>query len=104
MENIVKDQKQMIDYLHKQAEEHVKTRDMLILMNEELENEINEKDEVIVKIKKDLETKDKRLNVFEEEFEIEFDETIIIRDRAEILKTKSNKFQNNWNKLNSSLM
>ena len=93
MEYIVKDQKQMIEYLHKQAEEHVKTRDMLILMNEELEKEINEKDKVIVKIQKDLETKEQRLNVFEEEFEIEFDETIKIRDRAEMYKAETNKFQ-----------
>ena len=44
MENIIKDQKQMINYLHKQAEEHVKTREMLIQMNEEFEKKINEKD------------------------------------------------------------
>ena len=32
MEAILKDQKQMINYLHKQAEDHVKTRNMLIEM------------------------------------------------------------------------
>jgi hypothetical protein len=69
MENIIKDQKQMLSYLHKQAEEHVKTREMLIQMNEELEKEINEKNKVIVNIKRDLESKEKRLDVFEEEFE-----------------------------------
>ena len=37
MEKIIKVQKQMLTYLHKQAEEHVKTREMLIQMNEELE-------------------------------------------------------------------
>ena len=43
MENIVKDQKQMIQYLHKQAEDHIKTREMLIQTNEELEKEIDDK-------------------------------------------------------------
>ena len=63
MEIIIKDQKQMIQYLHKQAEDHVKTRNMLIEMNEELEREINDKDEEIVKLKKKLkEVKLKDLN------------------------------------------
>ena len=43
---------------------------------------------MIVKVKRDLESKRKRLEVFEEEFEIEFDETIKIRDRAEIYKAE----------------
>ena len=92
MEKILKDQKQMLDYLHKQAEEHVKTREMLIQMNEELEKEINKQDKVIIKVKKELDAKEKRLHVFEEEFEIEFDETIKIRDRAEMYKAETKKF------------
>jgi hypothetical protein len=67
MEEIIKDQKQMLKYLHKQAEEHVKTREMLIQMNEELEKEIIQKDDEIIKLKKELENKDKRLNGFEED-------------------------------------
>ena len=47
MDVIIKDQKDMINYLHKQAEQNVKTREMLIEMNQELENEITEKVEVI---------------------------------------------------------
>ena len=62
---------------------------MLIQMNEELEKEINEKDKVIVKVKRDLESKTKRLDVFKDEFEIEFDETIKIRDRAELYKSET---------------
>ena len=54
MELVIKDQKQMISYLHKQAEDHVKTRNMLIEMNEELEKEINTKDEEITRVKKEL--------------------------------------------------
>ena len=54
MEAVLKDQKQMINYLHKQAEDHVKTRNMLIEMNEELEKEINDKDEEIKRLKKEL--------------------------------------------------
>ena len=92
MEKILKDQKQMLDYLHKQAEEHVKTREMLIQLNEELEKEINKQDKVIIKVKKKLDAKEKRLHVFEEEFEIEFDETIKIRDRAEMYKAETKKF------------
>ena len=67
MEEIIKDQKQMLKYLHKQAEEHVKTREMLIQMNEELEKEIVQKDDEIMKLKKELETKDNRWDVFEED-------------------------------------
>ena len=93
MDRIIKDQKQMLDYMHKQAEEHVKTREMLIQMNEELEKEMNEMDKVIFKIKRDLESKEQRLNIFEEEFEIEFDETIKIRDRAEIYKSETVYFK-----------
>ena len=92
MEKILKDQKQMLDYLRKQADEHVKTREMLIQMNEELEKEINKQDKVIIKVKKELDAKEKRLHVFEEEFEIEFDETIKIRDRAEMYKAETKKF------------
>ena len=55
MEAVFKDQKQMINYLHKQAEDHVKTRNMLIEMNEELEQEFNDKDEEIKRLKKELE-------------------------------------------------
>ena len=51
------------------------------------------KDKVIVKVKRNLESKEKRLDVFEEEFEIEFDETVKIRDRAEIYRAETNKFQ-----------
>ena len=54
MDAVIKDQKQMINYLHKQAEDHVKTRNMFIEMNEELEKEINGKDEEIMKLKKEL--------------------------------------------------
>ena len=53
MEAIIKDQKQMINYLHKQAEDHRKARNMLIEMNEELEKEINGKDEEIARLKKE---------------------------------------------------
>ena len=67
MDNIIKDQKQMIQYLHKQAEDHVKTRNMLIEMNEELEKEMNQKDDDINKLKKELKAKDKRLNAFKED-------------------------------------
>ena len=67
MEAIIKDQKQMIHYLHTQAADHVKTRTMLIEMNEELEKEIIEKDEIIFKVKKELENKERRLNVYEED-------------------------------------
>ena len=54
MDAVIKDQKQMINYLHKQAEDHVKTRNMLIEMNEELEKEIHGKNEEIMKLKKEL--------------------------------------------------
>ena len=47
------------------------------------------KDKVIVKVKRNLESKEQRLDVFEEEFEIEFDETIEIRDRAEIYEAET---------------
>ena len=57
MDAVIKDQKQMINYLHKQAEDHVKTRNMLIEMNEELEKEINSKDAEILKLKRDLKEK-----------------------------------------------
>ena len=53
MDEIIKDQKQMLNYLHKQAEEHVKTREMLIEMNEELEKEMIQKDEMLIKVKKE---------------------------------------------------
>ena len=74
MEAVLKDQKQMINYLHKQAEDHVKTRNMLIEMNEELEKEINDKDEEIMRLKKEQkETKFKESNdVFKLLEEIEF--------------------------------
>ena len=74
MELVIKDQKQMISYLHKQAEDHVKTRNMLIEMNEELEKEINDKDEEIMRLKKEQkETKFKESNdVFKLLEEIEF--------------------------------
>jgi chromosome segregation ATPase len=63
MEAVLKDQKQMINYLHKQAEDHVKTRNMLIEMNEELEKDINDKDEEIKRLKKELkEEKSKESN------------------------------------------
>jgi hypothetical protein len=45
----------------------VYAREMLIQMNEELEKEIIQKDDIIIQIKKQLETKNKRLDVFEEE-------------------------------------
>ena len=57
MDEIIKDQKQMINYLHKQAEDHVKLRDTLIEMNEQLEKELIEKDENIMKLKKKLNEK-----------------------------------------------
>ena len=40
-------------------------------MNEELEQEMIQKDEILIKVKKEFETKNKRLNAVEEEFEIE---------------------------------
>jgi hypothetical protein len=40
---------------------------MLIQMNKELEKELIEKDEIIIKVKKELETKERRLNVYEED-------------------------------------
>ena len=57
MEAVLKDQKQMIQYLHKQAEDHAKTRKMLMEINEDLEKEINEKDTEIMKLKKELKSK-----------------------------------------------
>ena len=68
MENIVKDQKQMINYLHKQAEDHVKNKEMLTEMNEELEKEISDKDQENGRIKKELKLKSEKLKVYEEEF------------------------------------
>ena len=65
MEAFIKDQKQMIHYLHKQAEDHVKTRNVLIQINEELEKEINVKDEEIMRLTKELkETTFKESNLF----------------------------------------
>ena len=57
MENIVKEQKEMIHYLHKQAADHVKTREMLIQTNEQLEKEINDMNQENKSMKKELETK-----------------------------------------------
>ena len=54
MEAFIKDQKQIIHYLHKQAGDHVKTRNVLIQINEELEKEINVKDEEIMRLTKEL--------------------------------------------------
>ena len=61
-------------------------------MNEELEKEIKKQDKVIIKVNKELDAKEKRLHVFEEEFEIEFHEIIKIRDRAEMYKAETKKF------------
>ena len=47
----------MIQYLHKQAEDHAKTREMLTQVNEELEREIIEKSEENKLLKKELELK-----------------------------------------------
>ena len=58
MEHIIKDQKQMIQYLHKQAEDHVKTREMLKETNEELEQEIEYKIQENKIIKKELALKE----------------------------------------------
>ena len=76
MENIIQDQKQMINYLHKQAAEHVKTREMLIQMNEELEKEIIDKDEVMIKVKKELETKE---NIFHDLKEENYEKETLIQ-------------------------
>ena len=61
MENIVKDQKQMILYLHKQAKDHVKTREILTQINEELEKEIGDKNKENTRIKKELELKSEKV-------------------------------------------
>jgi hypothetical protein len=59
MDKIINDQKHMLKYLHKQAEDCVKTREMVIHMNEEFEKEITQKDDDITKLKKELVTKEK---------------------------------------------
>ena len=58
-------------------------------MNEELEKDIVEKERVINPMKKELRKATDRVQVFEDEFEIEFDETIKIRDRAELYKSET---------------
>ena len=67
MESILKDQKQMIHYLHKQAEDHIKTRDILSEMNEELEKEIYDKDQENKMLKKELGLKSEKVKLYEEE-------------------------------------
>ena len=75
MEFILKDQKQMINYLHKQAEDHVKTRKMLTQINEDLEKEMDDKIEENRIIKKELELNcEENLNL-KKSFEI-FEEII----------------------------
>ena len=44
-------------------------------------------------MKKDLKKATDRVKVFEDEFEIEFDETIQIRDRAELYKAQTMEYQ-----------
>ena len=51
----------MIHYLHKKAEDHVKTREMLTQMNEELEKEINDKNQENKRIKKEFEFKSEKV-------------------------------------------
>ena len=68
MESIIQDQKQMIKYLHKQAQDHVKTREMLTEMNEELEKDIYDKDQENEQLKKELGLKNEKVEAYEEEF------------------------------------
>ena len=84
MELIINDQKQMINYLHKQAEDHVKTRNILIEMNEELEKEINQKDEEIMRLKR--QQKETKLN--------ESNEVCKLLEEIEVLKNLNKEKEN----------
>ena len=68
MENIIKDQKQMIQYLHKQAADHAKTREMITEMNEELEKDLYDKNQENKQLKKELGLKSEKLAAYEKEF------------------------------------
>ena len=87
------DQNSMIKSLNSQVQNHRKERMMLIEMNEDLEKDIIEKEKVINQMKKGLRKATDRVKVFEDEFEIEYDETIKIRDRAELYKAQTMEYQ-----------
>ena len=93
LENTIEEQNKMLEHLHGRVQNHTKERNMMIDVNECLEKEINEKEEDIKKIRKELDEKENRLNVFEAEFEIEYDETIKIRDRAEIFRAEALEYK-----------
>ena len=74
----------MLNYLHKQAEDHVKTRNILIEMNEELEKEINQKDEEIMRLKR--QQKETKLN--------ESNEVCKLLEEIEVLKNLNKEKEN----------
>jgi hypothetical protein len=58
---------------------------------------------VINHVRKDLEVKTERVKVFEEEFEIEYVETIRIRDRAEMFKADTIEYKKRVSELQIKL-
>ena len=97
------EQKQMLKYLQKRAQDHMKEKICLVEMNEELEKVIIDKDKEILEIKKELKAKDERVKVFEEEYEIGYDETIAIRDRAETLKAETLEYKKRLKEVEATL-
>ena len=60
LENTIEEQNKMLKHLHGRVQNHTKERNMMIDVNECLEKEMNEKEEDIKKIRKELDEKENR--------------------------------------------
>ena len=87
------EQKQMLKYLQKRAQDHMKEKICLIEMNEELEKVIIDKNKEIKETRKELDTATGKIRIIEEEFEIDYEETIRLRDRAETFKAETLEYR-----------
>ena len=96
------DQNQMIKHLKKQIQEDKKNKQSLMDENDEHVKLIGDKNNEIRKLLKEMKKKDDKLSVFEEEFEINYDETISVRDsdrdkahwfKAEMAKHSANQLK-----------
>ena len=94
LEQQIEEQKQMLKHLNKRVQDHMKEKNVLVDANEELEKIIIEREQEINMVRNELTIKIDRLQLFEEEFEIEYEDIIKIRDRAEMFKDETNKYRN----------
>ena len=97
------DQKQMIKYLNGRVQNHMKEKMVLIEMNEELEKVIHSKDDEMKKMKAELKVSKGKVKILEEEFDIDYDDAVRIRDTNCRLEAQVSLYKTKWMETNGML-